>query len=76
MTAVSQGFHDQGCRQQVCASPAQLGWNGQALDPELGTPPPRLPRKLPSILALHQILVELPREGGRRFRQLALLGAQ
>ena len=77
LAPVSQGLHDQGCREDVGAGPAQLGGNRQALDPELGTLPPRLPRKLPSILALHQILVELPPgEGGRRLRQLALLGAQ
>ena len=55
----------------------QPGRNRQALDPELGTLAPRLPRELTGSLALHQILVELPPgEGGRRFRQLALLGTQ
>ena len=59
------------------ARPAQLGGNRQALDPELGTPAPRLPRELPGILALHQILVELPPgEVRRRLGQLTLLGAQ
>ena len=77
LAPVSQGLHDQGCRDDVGARPAQLGGNRQALDPELGTLPPRLPRKLSSILALQQILVELPPgEIGRRLRQLALLGTQ
>ena len=77
LAPVSQRLHDQGRRDDVAARAAQLGGNRQALDPELGTPPPRLPRELPGILALHQIMVELPPgELRRRLRQLALLSAQ
>jgi hypothetical protein len=63
--------------EDVAPGAAQFGGNRQALDPELGACPPRLPRELARVVALRQMLVELSaREGGSRLGQLALLGAQ
>ena len=77
LAPISQGLHDQGRREDVAARATQLGGNWQALDPELGTCLPRLPRELARVLAFQQVPVELPPgEGGRRLCQLALLGAQ
>ena len=54
---------------------AQLRWDRQALDPELGAGLPGLQRKLASLIALGQVLVEFPAgEGDRRVLEFALLG--
>ena len=77
MTPVSQGFHDQCRREDVGAGPAQFRGHWQALDSELGTLPPRLPRKVPCILELGKVLVELPPgKVGGGVGQLTLLGTK
>ena len=77
MTAVAQGLHDQDRRQDVGAAAAQFGRDRQALDPELGTGAPRVRGKLTRLLALGQILVQLPAgERDRRLLKLTLLDAQ
>ena len=77
MTAVSQGLHDQGRREDVAATAAQLGGDRKALDPEPGAGLPRLQGELARLLTFRQVLVELGAgEGGRCLLQLTLLGAQ
>jgi hypothetical protein len=64
-------------RTSATLPPSSTGTGRQALDPELGARSPRVSRELSGVVALGQILVELPAgEVGRRLGQLTLIGGQ